>query len=192
MAKKIYSQLTIDEVINFDKNKQPIKQVLIINGSGGVGKDTFVSTLGKYISVVHESIINPVKDIAHDAGWNGDKTEKGRAFLSALKIAMGEYNDYPYTCMEKVVNWFKTTDNEILCIDMREPEDITRAKQEFNAKTVLVMRPSVKQIKTNKADAGVYDIGYDYIVDNSSDSEHLQEEVELFLRKLKGDLWKEQ
>lgn len=188
--KIIYNQITMDDVLNTEVDDLPIHQVLIINGTGGVGKGTFVSALKKYISVYSDSIINPVKDVAFDIGWNNDKSEKGRAFLSELKIAMDKYNDYPFTCMAKLVNLFnsKVLDEQILCIDMREPKDIERAKKEFGAKSVLVVRPGVKQITSNIADASVFDTTYDYIIDNSKDEQHLHDEIKVFLRRLKGDI----
>ena len=63
-----------------------MKQVLIINGSGGVGKDTFVNFLNKYKKVIHRSIAYPAKEIAKQIGWDGSsKTEKDRKFLSDIK-----------------------------------------------------------------------------------------------------------
>ena len=41
-----------------------MKEILIINGSGGVGKDTFVDKLSRYAKVIQTSIVNPVKDLA--------------------------------------------------------------------------------------------------------------------------------
>ena len=42
-----------------------MKEILIINGSGGVGKDTFVDKLSRYAKVIHTSIVNPAKDLAN-------------------------------------------------------------------------------------------------------------------------------
>ena len=53
------------------------KKVFIINGSGGVGKDTFVNMIGKHIKVLNYSSVKKIKEIAMQGGWNGGKTEKG-------------------------------------------------------------------------------------------------------------------
>ena len=64
------------------------KQVFIINGSGGVGKDTFVELVSKVfnLSVMNFSSVDKVKEIARIIGWTGGKTEKDRKFLSDLKL----------------------------------------------------------------------------------------------------------
>lgn len=170
-----------------------MKQILIINGSGGVGKDTFVSILSNYIPLYHDSIVNPVKRIARQLGWNGKKNDKSRKFLSDLKKAIDEYNDDLYTQMAELMDDFLSGDKklkqfELLCIDMREPEQILRAKKEYAAKTILVKRKQVDQIKTNLADAGVYEMKYDYIIDNSSTLFDLNFAAGAFLQKLRGDV----
>lgn len=70
------------------------KQIFIINGSGGVGKDTFVKFISdelndimkKFHTVVNFSSVDKVKDITREIGWNGKKTEKDRKFLLILKL----------------------------------------------------------------------------------------------------------
>ena len=61
------------------------KQIVIINGTGGCGKDTFVSFVSKYKRVYNFSSIDKVKEIAKLIGWDGGKTDKDRKFLSDLK-----------------------------------------------------------------------------------------------------------
>ena len=88
-----------------------IKQVFIINGSGGVGKDTFVefvemiptfefigenenSTVWfKNFEIKNYSSVSKVKEIAKIIGWNGEKTERDRKFLSDLKLLTTKYKD---------------------------------------------------------------------------------------------------
>ena len=64
------------------------KHIFIINGSGGVGKDTFVGLvstqlndmLKKFHTVINFSSVDKVKEIAKEIGWDGKKTEKNRKF----------------------------------------------------------------------------------------------------------------
>lgn len=165
-----------------------MKEILIINGSGGVGKDTFVDCLSSLTSVYHTSIVNPVKSIAKEIGWSGDKEEKDRKFLSDLKVIIDEYNDNNYKQMAEIMASFKNNkiSEEILCIDMREPSQIERAKKEFGAKTVLVTRDSVPQIVSNLADACVYDFDYDYHIDNNGSKEDLLKRAKSLLSELRA------
>ena len=75
------------------------KKIFIINGSGGVGKDTFVELVSEFASIMNFSSVDKVKDIAKEIGWNGTKTEKDRKFLSDLKILTAEYCDMPFQSM---------------------------------------------------------------------------------------------
>ena len=63
-----------------------MKHIIIINGCGGVGKDTFVNMCAKYTSVVNYSSVKEIKEIAKYIGWDGSKEERDRKFLSDLKL----------------------------------------------------------------------------------------------------------
>lgn len=143
------------------------KKVFIINGSGGVGKDTFCEYIGHYAKVKVISSIDLVKDYASKMGWNGSKTPRDRKFLSDLKDLLTKYNDYPFRDICQKVLWFKEDDNEFLFIHIREPEEIDRAKREFNAHTILMVNDNVKGIYSNHADARVLEYNYDIVIDNS-------------------------
>lgn len=163
-----------------------MKEILIINGSGGVGKDTFVEKLSRYANVIHTSIVNPVKEMAKHIGWSGDKTEKSRKFLFDLKNLVDEYNDYNYIQAANLMKGFRDGKllGDLLCIDMREAKQIQRAQKEFGARTVLVVRDSVKHITSNIADKGVYNIEYDYVIKNNGTLYDLDQEAKRFVLEL--------
>lgn len=144
-----------------------MKKVYIINGSGGVGKDTFCSLVGKYVPVSVISSVDPIKLLAKEIGWDGQKTERDRKFLSDLKDLTTEYNDYPMQYMKRSVSGFLNSDSKCLFIHIREPKEIEKAVKEFEAKTILVVNPNVKQISTNHADANVGEYYYDHLINNS-------------------------
>lgn len=172
-----------------------MKEVLIINGSGGVGKGTFVSALNKALNggVYYDSIVNPIKEAAKTLGWNGEKSEADRKFLSDLKLIVDGYNDGCYGRVKDLVKRFKADEikGKILCIDMREIEQIKRAKKDFNAKTVLVVRDSVAPITSNVADANVRDYTYDYVIENNGSLIELEKKARKFLAIYLSDLIKE-
>ena len=54
-----------------------MKEIIIINGTGGSGKDTFVQYVNYYAQVYNFSSVAKVKEIAQIIGWDGiSKTEK--------------------------------------------------------------------------------------------------------------------
>lgn len=179
-----------------------IKQVFIINGSGGVGKDTFVEFIEmiptfvdknenntvwfKNLEIRNYSSVSKVKEIAKIIGWNGEKTERDRKFLSDLKLLTTEYNDMPLNDMKKYTRSFMNPGdiNRILFLHIREPEEIAKAVNEFkeyNVKTILVIRDSIKHITSNMADENVYNYNYDIVINNNSTLEELRKKAECFL-----------
>lgn len=156
-----------------------MKKIFILNGSGGVGKDTFVKYVYSYnnsvkkLTVDHTSSISLVKHYARNIGWKGDKTEKDRKLLSDLKMALTEYNDSPFDSLRECVHTFRNGSYDILFIDIREPEEIERAKKEFDAKTILIKSDRVDHVTSNMADAGVFDYEYDIVIENNGTLEDL-------------------
>ena len=165
------------------------KQIIIINGTGGSGKDTFVEYCMKYAKVVNFSSIDKVKEIATLIGWDGKKTEKDRKFLSDLKKLTTDYNDMAFNSIIDTVSDFEESDNEILFVHIREPEEIHRAKISFNAKTLLVKRVGLSNITTNYSDANVDNYDYDYIIENTT-LEDLDNKANIFVNNLRKDTTK--
>lgn len=169
------------------------KNIFIINGSGGVGKDTFVelvsvelnNKLKRFHTVINFSSVDKVKQIAKEIGWNGKKSEKDRKFLSDLKILTSEYCDMPFESMKsKVTEFMEDEENKFLFLHIREPEEITRAVKEFRAKTILIIRNSVKHITSNMADENVFNYNYDFVIDNSGTKEELNNKAKDFIREV--------
>ena len=161
------------------------KQIIIINGTGGSGKDTFVEFCMKYDNVMNFSSIDKVKEIATMIGWNGKKTDKDRKFLSDLKRLTTEYNDMAFNSMIDAVDKFNNSDNNILFIHIREPKEIQRAVDYFGAKTLLVKRVGLDNIDTNYSDANVDNYTYDYLIENNT-LEGLEETAKMFINQFKS------
>lgn len=147
------------------------RQVFIINGSGGVGKDSFVDLVSKMSkhSVINFSSVDKIKEIAKTIGWTGGKEEKDRKFLSDLKMLCTDYNDLPFNSMSDKVKEFNDSDATMLFLHIREPKEIEKAKAAFNAKTILIKRDTVKHITSNVADANVFNYNYDITINNDKD-----------------------
>ena len=166
-----------------------MKKIVIINGSGGVGKDTFVDYVENVVPVLKVSSVDLVKEAAKTLGWDGGKSEKDRKFLSDLKILAGEYCDHSFDYMTYMHNLiFADMPSGILFLFIREPEEIERAKKEFNAVTVLVTNSNVESINSNTADANVSNFEYDYVINNSGSLDDLLNKTLVFVMWLSGDI----
>lgn len=158
------------------------KQVFIINGNAGVGKDTFVEFVADSFSTMNVSSVDKIKEIARMVGWSGGKTEKDRKFLSDLKLLCTDYNDMPLNSMkEKYEEFINNNDLNFLFLHIREPKEIEKARMIFDAKTILIKRDSVKHITSNMADANVYNYNYDIVINNDSTLEELKEKADCFI-----------
>lgn len=159
------------------------KQIFILNGTGGSGKDTFCDLLDKYIDVFHYSSIRIPKDMAKCVELNGAKTEKYRKFLADLKALLTGYNDCIFQDLKNCVAQFQKQDiSSILLIDIREPEEITRAVKEFDAKTILIKNPNIEPITSNTSDANVEMYNYDYTIDNDGTIEDFEKKIKEFYK----------
>lgn len=161
-----------------------MKKIFIINGSGCSEKDTFEQLVGKYVRTKKYSIVNICKEAAKILGWNGDKEERDRAFLSDLMDLSTKYNDAPFDDVIQLVRDFRTNKlkTNVLLIDMRDPKDIQRAVIKFGAESVLIKNSRAPRIKSNHADANVNKYEYDYIINNNGTLKQLDKAARLFTK----------
>ncbi|MBQ9024077.1 MAG: hypothetical protein IJ105_02510 [Bacilli bacterium] len=145
-----------------------MKNIIVINGYGGSGKDTFVELVSKYNKVYNFSSVDKVKEIARLIGWNGQKEEKDRKFLSDLKKLTTDYNDMSFNSIKDAINDFNSSDKEIMFIHVREPEEIKRIVDKYHAKTLFIKRDDIKKVTSNYSDASVENYNYDFIINNTT------------------------
>ncbi len=158
------------------------KLVIVINGRGGVGKDTLCGIAGEVYKVQNYSSIDPIKQMARLVGWQGGKSAKSRKFLADLKELTANYNDYPTIYLLDRYRAFLASTDEILFVHIREGEQIQKFVDQVHSPcvTLLVRRGDCKQLG-NLADDGVEDFNYDYIYENS---DTLEETAEHFSKLL--------
>lgn len=158
------------------------KKVFITNGMARCGKDTFAMFLNEFVPTLKYSSIDKVKEIAALCGWDGGKTEKDRKFLSDLKMLTTEFSNMPFKAMqEKVSEFLKDNVHKVMLIDIREPEEIEKAKDAFNAETILIKNDRVDVITSNDGDAGVFDYAYDFVIENEGTLEDFKENIKVFV-----------
>lgn len=144
------------------------KQIIILNGTGGSGKDTFINLCLKYASCMSISSVDKVYEVASLLGWTGTKTDKDRKFLADLKDLSTAYNDMPFEEIKKKIEGFEKSNYDVLFVKLREPEEIKRLALLYDVKTVLIKRKDHKIITSNRADAKVENYNYDYVIENNS------------------------
>ena len=161
------------------------KTVLVINGAGGVGKDTLCAMAAERFRVENISSITPIKEIAAEMGWNGAKDDKSRKFLADLKKLSVEYNDYPTLWAAEKYRDFAVSDKDILFVHIREPEEIAKfVKATGGVAKALLIRGGDRMAKRtygNAADDCVENYNYDYYFVNDKTLDKARDEFCAFI-----------
>lgn len=154
------------------------KIIIIINGKGGVGKDTLIKfTRSEYGGVSTVSAIDPIKEIARQYGYNeSDKNEKSRKFLSDLKRVFIEWNELPTQyLLSEIDRFFEDKNLFVLFVHIREITEIEKLKDALSKKnnnnfkliTLLIKNNRVdKHTFGNSSDDNVEKYSYDFTYNN--------------------------
>lgn len=160
-------------------------KIFIVNGFLQSGKSTFEKLVkkieeekGNKVKIV--SSIDYIKLLATNFGWEGTKTLKDRKMLSELKRILTEWGDVPYLRMKENIEAAKRSGYNCFFIDVREPEEIKRFVEDYNALTIFINRNNPEIDYGNDSDNKVKDYNYDIEIDNSRGLNELKEEAEIF------------
>jgi hypothetical protein len=142
--------------------------VVIINGRGGAGKDTLCDGASREYRTTIISSIDPIKKIAQEYGWRGEKDERSRRFLADLKQVFIAYNDLPTTYIMRRYNRFLANKKDILFVHIREGSEIDKLKKRIKIPCITILiRRSRDKGWGNTSDDNVEAYGYDYYFDNN-------------------------
>ena len=171
-------------------------KIVIINGTGGAGKDTFVTMCKDVLGaerIYNISTVDFVKEVATMCGWDGTKTPKNRKFLSDLKDLLTEWDDVPLKkIMADAVSCSACAeilgelDRSILFIHCREPKEIEKLVNAFkdDVVTLLIRREAAENVEQiNHADNDVLNYSYDYTIYNNDSLSALRAQAEIFLKE---------
>ena len=172
-------------------------KVIIINGQGGAGKDTFINLFAEYAGprfVENFSTVDYIKEIATKLGWDGIKEPRSRRYLSLLKEMSIYWADLPFnSTLKKVRSFydecveFGIDSRSFIFIHCREPKEIERLVKALNNYSVctLLIRRRISDSYGNPSDDNVEDYSYDYIVENNYGIENLKSEALKFYNNIR-------
>jgi len=158
------------------------KLLFIINGPGGVGKDTFIEFSEtvfekRGLKVFNISSIDKIREAAKLLGLT-EKDEKGRQFLIDIKDASIRYNDGP---IKYVSSRIEEAEEGVFFLHIREPVEITKIKKIYpEIITIHLDRDDAIKFNTS-ADTNTLNIDYDYYLKNNGSLKEFRKQVEEFL-----------
>ncbi len=165
------------------------KLAIVINGGGGVGKDTLCAMAASAFRVRNVSSIDPINAAAKGLGWDGGKEDADRKFLSDLKNLTVAYNDYPTVYAKAEYEAFLESDADLLFVHIREGEEIKKFVEATSgaAKTLLIRggaRFSHEGAYGNASDDGVENYPYDYYYVNDKPIEEAKWDFIAFISRI--------
>lgn len=165
----------------------PKKAIIVINGKGGIGKDTLINALARAdVMVYNASSIDPIKDMCEELNKTGIKDLAYRSLLSSIKKSVDEYyeaeNGISYTTeylVKAMTLWRTQTDihapeYSVMFVHIREPENIANFVKEATKKlclwrdedtiltSLLVESKRSLEVYGNSSDDDVDKFDYDY------------------------------
>ena len=168
--------------------------IIIINGLSRTGKDSFVRfiKLEAVLSVIKEhSTIGTVKRALLGNGMlNANKGPDEREFLNSVKKAWIKYNNGPFKQVVELAKNLELMYNQMynipqiyLFVHVREKEEIEKLKKHFkeNCITVLIRK---KEVEAQPGDEEVFNIEYDFEINNDGNLTDLNKKAVEFLKYL--------
>jgi len=150
-----------------------MKKIFIINGSARSGKDTFVDVVRMWkmtnnsnyyeYPVYNISSVDKVKESAKLLGWDSNKDEKGRKFLSDLKYLSSETYDGPFNYIKIFI---EDRNNGIFFLHVREPGELLKITREYPDSITIFIKRSAIEVPNNRADQEVELYNYDLYFEN--------------------------
>lgn len=171
------------------------KLVIVINGSGGAGKDSVVHIVAEQYRVWNVSSIDPIKEAAEHCGVDSLEfhTDRGRKLLSDLKRLFIEYNNYPTMYLLSVLyNFVHNEYKDIMFVHIREPEEIDKFINAINQDVRIVtlfIKNRNEKIFGNVSDDDVENYEYDYVYENTGPLSLLKNDfMKFFKEKILGEI----
>ena len=134
--------------------------------------------------ILNISTVDLVKQAAKILGWNEQKDEKGRKFLSDLKDLATEYSDLSVSYISKTILQAQEDGTEAIFVHCREPKELARLKERFDAITLLIKNNRVKPIESNHADRDIEQYKYDFVIENNEGLLELTKKAADFIKEI--------
>jgi hypothetical protein len=172
-----------------------MRKVIVINGKPRAGKDTAVMFMKAHLT--HWGIpscafssIDPVKDLLNPIVDLSLKTEGDRLLLASVGDALQTHCQFrTKRAMYEINDFFRTTERGVFFLHMREPALIAKmkcdcAEEGLELISVLLRSDDADDVRSNAADAGVYDGDYDREFSNNGSLNTLSQSCHALIKDI--------
>lgn len=179
-----------------------MRKLVITNGTGSAGKDTFCQMVKKELEEIgfetwRYSYVDFTRNMLQEFADidTSKKTDKDRKLLAAINRALEEYDDIPFKdcCslvedfllsyqkrFEPTTDTYVKNDADFIFLDVRVPEIIDRFKEKYtNVYTVII--DNGKLTDSTPEDLNVKNYVYDYTIDNTGTLCDLEQQAHDFV-----------
>jgi len=166
-------------------------KLIIINGHNKSGKNTFADFIAEY----HDPTVwlskiwsTQIPAIARVAGWDSQKDEKGRRLLSDIEDATNRYNGMSFNSICFQINKFSNVVEDIwITLMCRKPAEIKKFVEAYPGQaTTVLIRSDRSKPANNRADQGVEDYLYDWIIENNGTIDEFKNKVYWVVKALEN------
>lgn len=166
------------------------KTVIVINGAGGSGKDTFVGFCQELMGVENMQNVSSVDEVKQEAqekhGWDpGDYSDEARNLLVQIKQEHIQDNDRP---TRYAISKITKSNGKITFVHIREPEEIEKLRKEcknmeFKFLTLHMIPFADHRVPDTIVDKGTENYDYDVTIANDGDLDDLKKKAEEFIAR---------
>ena len=163
--------------------------MIVINGSAGSGKDTFVRYVSYNTDLIIENVstIDPIKSAMSHLGWDGVKSENSRLMMVEMKQLWIKHYNGSFEFAKEIYNTYQKR-KDIVFIHCREPIEIEKIVNGLdNVKTLLIKNNTGLSIPYKNGADDIVDnyMSYDYIINNNGNLDDLEKDAIKFVDDLK-------
>lgn len=175
--------LPLPEVMTTIPREHNTHPLVGLCGYARSGKDTFADVLVRHASWTQVSFAEPLKKVALDIGWSGEKDEVGRKLLQDLGLSVR-------TRLQEEA-WVRVAEERIekahgptVLTDVRFPNEMALVRRRGGT-LIWIERTGIGPANAHISEHAVSATDCDYVFYNDSDLDEVTEQVIVFMAGLK-------
>ncbi len=152
--------------------------LIALSGFAGSGKDELAKTLVEELGYTRIAFADPLKQIARDLGWNGEKDDYGRNFLQTLGVSVRTILDSE-AWVRRAEDTIEEIDGPVVITDCRFPNEVAMVKRR-KGNVVRIERPGYGPVNQHISELAISGEDADFVFVNDGPLEDLPKKIRNF------------